>query len=437
MCIMDVPIGVHEINKRDRGLLMAEFKPFTGIRYDTGFAGPLEELVAPPYDVINASEVDELQNKSDYNITHLTRPTGDLPYDVADRFFSQWKASGALKTDSHPTFYVYRQKFNDPDTGEEFPERVGVIGLLKVEDFSTGKVLPHENTLTAARVDRLNLLRKTLANFESIYGLYSDPDGVVDYVVNGPKYQRKVVGEVADAIGSSHVLEAITDPAALAAITEYFEEVPIFIADGHHRYETSLGFSKERPDLPKAQYILITLTALEDEGLLVLPTHRLLVNFSNEEILRLPAHLARAGFTVTPNIHKDTEIKPLHFILVTPVGEYYFGLPHSSQIEKLVPTEQSLAWKSLDVSVLHTLVVDKILGVPLDKLSTTEKVAYTRDAAEARRQVATGVAQAAVIMGRPTVDQMKAVSEAGDKMPQKSTFFYPKLLSGLVLYDIS
>ncbi len=416
---------------------MAEFKPLAGLRFNTEITGPLDSVVAPPYDVINAAEVFGLQAQSPYNVTHLTRPAGAEPYEAARALFTEWKSGDVLVEEKAPVFYIYRQQFRDPDTDEDFPERVGVIGLLKVEDYSTGKVLPHENTLTAARADRLSLLRKTLANFESIYGLYSDPDGVVDYVINGPKYARQVVGEVADSIGSSHTLETIDNPEAMAIISKYLEEVPIFIADGHHRYETSLGFSKERLDLPNASYILITLTALEDEGLLVLPTHRLLRGFSEDEISSLPDRLRSSGFSVVENKLKDTDLKPLHFILVTPLGEYVFGLSDAKTAGKLVPGDQSFSWKTLDVSVLHTLVIGELLNVPLDKLSTTDRISYTRDAEEARRKVASGDAQAAIVMGRPTVDQMKAVSEAGDKMPQKSTFFYPKLLSGLVLYDLS
>jgi uncharacterized protein (DUF1015 family) len=416
---------------------MAVFLPFSGLRFNSDFVQELDTVVAPPYDVINAAEVASLQLKSEYNITHLTRPVGEDPYASAASLFEKWKSTYALSTETEPVFYIYRQKFIDPDTGEDFPERVGVIGILKLEDYSTGKVLPHENTLSAARVDRLSLYRKTLANFESIYGLYSDPDGIVDYVINGPKYPRRLVGEVADSIGSSHTLETISDPVALQTITRYLEEVPIFIADGHHRYETSLGFSKERSDLPNAGYILITLTALEDEGLLVLPTHRLLAKFPTEQIKSLPSLLVDAGFQCSPNTIDDTQLTPLHFILVTPEGEYLFGLKDAAAASKLVPGDQSAAWKSLDVSILHTLVIGNLLDVPIDKLSTTDKISYTRDATEARQKVADGQAQAAIIMGRPTVDQMKAVSEAGDKMPQKSTFFYPKLLSGLVLYDLA
>jgi uncharacterized protein (DUF1015 family) len=415
---------------------MAEFKPVSGLRYNTKLVGELDDVVAPPYDVINAREVADLQAKSQFNVTHLTRPAGDDPYAAAANIFAEWKSQKALVTEDQAVFYIYRQRFNDPETGEEYPERVGVIGILKLEEYSTGKVLPHELTLSAARADRLNLYRKTLANFESIYGLYSDPDGVVDYVVNGPKYPRMVVGEIADSIGSSHTLETLTDPEAIDIISKYLEETPIFIADGHHRYETSLGFSKERPDLPNAGYILITLTALDDEGLLVLPTHRLLSGFTDDEIVSLPSRLSQAGFTVAPNNQPDTDLAPLQFVLATRDGELLFSLPNAGAAAKLVPNGQSAAWKSLDVSVVHTLVIGNLLNIPLEKLSTTEKVTYTRDAAEARAKVASGEVQAAIILGRPTVDQMKAVSEAGDKMPQKSTFFYPKLLSGLVLYDL-
>jgi uncharacterized protein (DUF1015 family) len=416
---------------------MAEFRPLSGLRYDTDIVGELAEVVAPPYDVINAAEVDVLHRQNEYNVTHLTRPSGDDPYTAAAECFESWKTNGVLKPEDRQVFYVYRQQFTDPDTGEEFPERVGLIGLLKVEDYSTGKVLPHENTLTSARADRLGLLRKTLANFEPIYGLFSDPDGVVDYCINGPKYPRTTIAHVPNSIGSSHTLETLTDLEAISTIGKYLSEVPVFIADGHHRYETSLGFSKERPDLPNAKYILMTLTAFEDEGLLVLPTHRLLHGFDDETIKSLPARLATSGFKVTNNISADSQLKPLQFTLVTRYGEYRFSLSDANQANRLVPTSRSAAWKSLDVSILHTLVIGDLLNIPLDKLSTTDKVTYSRDAEDVRKKVRVGEVQAAIIMARPTVDQMKAVSEAGDKMPQKSTFFYPKLLSGLVFYDLS
>jgi uncharacterized protein (DUF1015 family) len=416
---------------------MAEFRPFSGVRYDQSLAGELKDVVAPPYDVMNADDVATLHARSRFNVTHLTRPSGTDPYAEASRIFSDWKSQGILKEDVAPAFYIYRQTFVDPDTGETFPERVGIVGLLKVEEYATGKVLPHENTLTAARADRLGLLRQTLANFESIYGLYSDEAGVIADVLKAPSEFRTVIGHVDDAIGSSHTLEALIDEHAIEVISQHLLDAPIFIADGHHRYETSLGFSKERLDLPGAQYILITLTAFEDEGLLVLPTHRLLRNFDPGEIDILPARLIEKGFTVTLNSEQVSHLRPHQYVLITSDREYLVSLESTAETTKLVPNGQSEAWKSLDVSILHTLIVGDILGVPLDTLSTTDRISYTRDAVEAREKVADGTAQAALIMGRPTVAQMKAVSEAGDKMPQKSTFFYPKLLSGLLLYDLS
>jgi uncharacterized protein (DUF1015 family) len=416
---------------------MPEFKPFKGLRYDEEVVGSIDLVVAPPYDVINTAQVLDLQSQSQYNVTHLTRPQAEESYAVARACFDEWKRSGALKEDIAPAFYIYRQVFNDPDTGLAVPERIGIVGLLKLEDYSTGNVLPHENTLNAARADRLNLLRASHANFESIYGLYSDTHGTLADILQAAMQNENILASVGEAIGSSHHLYRLDEPEAVSVVEDHLKSVPVFIADGHHRYETSLAFSKERPDISGSDYILVTLTALEDPGLLVLPTHRLLRGFGPGEIEILPARLMENGFFVEANTLKDHEIAPHRFVLTLPSTEYIVTLPGNADLDTKISGDQSRAWKSLDVSILHTLIVGDILGIPLDKLSSTDKIAYTRDADEARRKVKSGEAQAAVIMARPTVDQMRTVSEAGDKMPQKSTFFYPKLLSGLVMYDMT
>ena len=246
-------------------------------------------MVAPPYDVISATEQAALYARHPDNVIRLILGREDDKYARAAATFREWLASGVLKADEAPALYVYRQRFTDPATGQPCPERIGLVCLLKLEEYATGRVLPHEKTLTAAKADRLELLRATEAQFESIYGLYSDPDMAVQSFLREYDDREASVGRVEDAIGSSHRIEAIVDSSAHAVLRDMLADKQVFIADGHHRYETSLNYRREfraaHPEISEetpvaADYILITLTAFEDEGLLVLPTHRLVRNVS-------------------------------------------------------------------------------------------------------------------------------------------------------------
>jgi uncharacterized protein (DUF1015 family) len=417
---------------------MAEIVPFLGVRYNPEVISDLNQVVAPPYDVIDEDEVRAYQAKSLFNITHLTRPLGDDPYVNAANFWNEWLDKSIVRADAEPSFYIYQQTFADPDTGAVVPERQALICALKLEEYSSGKVLPHENTLTAARADRLNLMRTTHANLECIYGLYSDPDREVESFVQQCADRETVIEKVEQIIGSSHRVERIGDPTATAAIAEMLRDKPIFIADGHHRYETALAYKKEFPEMAGGGYILIALTAFEDEGILVLPTHRLLKGLPEEKIANLPAALAGSGFQIAQSADASSSIRRAGaFTLLLPAGQSYeVRLPEGADVTSLVEGSQSRAWKSLDVTLLHALILEKLLGISMADLATTDKVAYTRDAAEARKKVDQGEAQAAFLLARPSVHEIEAVSVAHDKMPQKSTFFYPKLLSGLVMRDL-
>lgn len=419
---------------------MAEIAPFAGIRYNTQAVPDLNLVVAPPYDVIDEDQVRALQAKSPYNIAHVTRPLGEDPYARAAEVWNGWLAEGVVRADAEPSLYIYQQKFADPDTNAAMPERQALICALKLEDYASGKVLPHENTLSAARADRLNLMRTTHANLECIYGLYSDPDREVESFIQEYADREVVIERVENIIGSSHRVERISDPSATSALAEMLADKPVFIADGHHRYETALAYRKEHSDVAGADYILIALTAFEDEGILVLPTHRLLKGFSEGQIEALPSSLVQAGFRVTPVAGPalpPTAGQSIHFTLVLSHGRSYdVRLPEGSDIERLVPGGQSRAWKSLDVTVLHVLILEKLLGIGLKDLATTDKLTYTRDAAEAGEKVNSGEAQAAFLMARPSVNEIRDVSLAHEVMPQKSTFFFPKLLSGLVMRDL-
>ncbi len=444
---------------------MAEIIGFRGIRYDPAQAnGPLKDLVAPPYDVISPAEQDALYAQNPHNVVRLILGREQDKYQSAARLFRQWLADGVLVKEEDDAVYVYRQSFRDPTTQEPCPERVGLVCLLKLEEYETGTVLPHENTLTGAKADRLALLQATGAQFESIYGLYSDPDRAVQSFLGEYDDRETVLETVPDMNESSHAVERIRDEDALATLQNLLADKQIFIADGHHRYETALQHRRDVrasgnvPDeavIPE-DYILITLTAFEDEGLLVLPTHRLVQRVAPEKIAALPQSLAEE-FNVEVLETSVSGEEPLGqsaqmeraLASKTAQGRVAFGLLLPSGKRFLITRSEPTASASppsvdaqvgaldrLPVSVLHSRILEKHLGIGAEALASGGQVTYTRDSGETSAKVETGEAQAAFLLARPTIGEVRDVSLAGSKMPQKSTFFFPKLLSGLLLRDL-
>ena len=430
---------------------MVDILPFCGVRYDpTTAAGQLSDLAAPPYDVISPAEQAALYEKHPANVVRLILGRENDKYAQAARLFREWLSSGVLKADVEPALYVYHQTFNDPATNEPAPDRMGLVCLLKLEDYSTGRVLPHEKTMTGPKADRLELLRATEAQFESIYGLYSDPDRAIEAFLNEYDDRETVIERVDGLIGSSHRIERITDTSAHAVLRDLLADTSVFIADGHHRYETALTYRREvraahpglSEDMPiSADYILITLTAFEDEGLLVLPTHRLVRNVPPEKIAALP-HALAAYFTlldsspdtVEAEIAAQAEAGKVAFGLVLPPNQVRLAVLNGSAEEAAGPSAPAAA--RLPVTLLGSLILEPCLGIDSAAVAAGGQVAYTRELTEAVATVESGEAQAAFLLGRPTVQEIKEVSLAGDVMPQKSTFFFPKLLSGLVLRDL-
>ncbi len=424
---------------------MVDILPFRGVRYNPAKAGAaLEDLAAPPYDVISPAEQDALYAKHPANVVRLILGREDDKYSQAAILFRQWLASGVLAAEETPSFYVYRQTFTDPVSGQPFPERLGLVCLLKLEDYSTGNVLPHEKTLSGPKADRLELLRATSAQFESIYGLFSDPDSAVRSFILEYDDRESVIERVDGLLGSTHKIERLADSDGQAVLQELMADKAVFIADGHHRYETALNYQREARashpgDAPlAADYILVTLTAFEDEGLLVLPTHRMIRNVPPEQIAALTSALPE-NFTLSPSSPEtiDAEIanhaksEKTAFGIVLPPGTVQLAVLGAA------PAADAPAVHRLPVSQLEALVLDGCLGISPEMVTAGEHVSYTREIAEAVSAVTRGNAQAAFLLGRPTVDEIRDVSLAGDVMPQKSTFFYPKLLSGLVLRDLT
>ncbi len=431
---------------------MAEIVPFRGVYYNVERSGPLETVVGPPYDVLNAEQQAGLYAASPNNFVRImlnrAEPGDDStnnPYSRAAGFLNEWLASGVLEEDAEPALYLYRQEFTNPADGLRYT-RNGLFCGIKLEPYSAGIVLPHEETRTKAKVDRLNLMRSTDTNPEPIFALYEDEEGELTAtyadIANGaePFLEATTDGDV-------HRVWRVSDPSVIANVQKFLAPRRIWIADGHHRYETGLTYRDERRAADGADsespagcdYLLIVLTSFTDPGIVVLPTHRLVKNVPQNLIDDLYLQLERY-FTVEPT-HPE---KLATAMQANPAeGVHRFGLYMKGKCWVITLRDIGVmdaaveghadCWKKLDVSILQSLVLERSLNIPAASLATTPDIGYTRDWDDAIERVDSGEYQIALLLNLPSSDEVRQVAAAGDKMPPKSTFFYPKLWSGLLL----
>jgi uncharacterized protein (DUF1015 family) len=439
---------------------MAEIIPFVGIHFDPARA-PLADVIAPPYDVLSPQRQEALYAKHPQNIVRLIlnkeEPGDDSAnnrYTRAAAFLRENLEKGVLVQDETPAFYEYVQRFEHPLDPRRRVERRTLFVALKLEPYAHGVVLPHEETHPKAKADRLELMRATHANPEPIYGLYEDPQGTVAQSLDVARgsaepFLKAVYPGREHPDGEQHLVYRHTDASLLSDLEAFFAPRRVWIADGHHRYETALNYRAgigERPNpdpYPPApnpwDYILIGLSAFEDPGLVVLPTHRLVKNISSGRLEDLPLQLERYfHLRVLPVAEARV------WIMEQVPGEKRIAIIRKERAYALTPRDENQllaamdpshcpAWRALDVSLLQTFVLDRSLGISWQALAHTPDVAYTRDEGEAVQKVASGEFQLACLLQNPTVTEVRDVAAAGDKMPQKSTFFYPKLWSGLLL----
>lgn len=416
---------------------MARIAPFQGVRY----AVPqLQQCVAPPYDVIALPERERLRQFG-YNITHLTLPDS---YGQAVNLWREWRERDVLRADPNPAMYLLEQEFANPVSGETH-RRLALVCLLALEEYDAGVVLPHENTQARAKEDRLRLLRATQANLEPIYGLV---EGGLHCALDELTESAPVVAEVEYTDGL-HRLYHIDDPAVCWQLARLIAPSRVWIADGHHRYETCLQYQRERraaegnpSTVQPYDWLMIALTALEDPGVVILPTHRVLLQASDEALERLPRRLEEyfqlqeCTPDETANLLRQ-EASRRGFAAVTRGGKTFVAwLKPEIALETLVPGEHSTAYRGLDVTLLQSLVLEPLFGITQHHLERAEGIRYTRVEAEAIAWVLGGEARVAFLLKPPTVQEVREVALAGEKMPPKSTYFYPKLLSGLVMRDL-
>jgi uncharacterized protein (DUF1015 family) len=414
---------------------VVEIRAFQGLRYNLKKAGRPESLVAPPYDVISREYREKLRNRSRYNCIHVTlgeeieenRQLG--LYAKADRALAEWISKGILEKESSPAIYAYEQVYSAK--GKKY-SRKGLIPLVKLEPFEKGNVLPHEFTLSGPKADRLELLRATRANTECIFALYRDESGKIKKLLETVS-KRPPLLKLKDDNSILNRLWAITDKQEISLIIETMKGKKLFIADGHHRYETHLKYSEENP---KADAMPILLVEMNDSGLIVLPTHRLLYGINGFDFAKFSKALQQ-WFEVrelkgsAKELEKKLAAKKEKAFIARGKGKtVLFSLKKSAGLAEIMP-DLVKEIRELDVSILHKIVIEKMLGISADQIARKEHIEYVKDFGEAVKKADSGKYDVAFMMNATKKEQVVESCLAGQRMPQKSTYFYPKILSGL------
>ncbi len=393
---------------------MAAVRPLAGLRYDPARAGDVGQLLAPPYDVITAAEQAELYARSPYNVIRLILPREAERGAAAAQTLRDWIAAGILAPDPEPALYLYTQQFSLPDGSTR--RRDGLLCRLRLEDFSSGVVRPHERTLPGPKADRLALLRATGANLSAIFGLYARPGEPVRALLAGAELGAPLVD-----VSGWHQLWRVTDAPAIARVEAALTDRTVIIADGHHRYETALAYRDEQRGNEAARYVLTYLANMEEEGVVILPTHRLVRGPLRLGAAALAVRLAES-FAVEPADERRRRVAgEIDCVLPDRRLRLRAGPAARERLRDLPPVLRGLA-----VECLRRAILEPILGVGPEDLE------FTHDDEEAIAAVAAGRASAAFLLNPPSMAEVRDVCLAGEVMPEKSTYFYPKLATGLV-----
>lgn len=477
---------------------MAVIIPIKGLRYNPRKIENMADVVTPPYDVIDAAAQERYYKRNPYNIIRLEYSkilSGDDDknnrYTRAAKDYRDWLRESILIREPEPAIYLYEQEFQ---AGGENKVRSGITCGFRLETYEKGNVLPHEETIPKHKADRLKLMRACRANFSPVFSLYTDRENrIVGALKNVAKGTPPDINFTDDS-GESHRMWVVTDPDAIGEVQRIMADKRIFIADGHHRYETALNYKRERETSggadrgdtiisaagscssapggaastpagfePAYNYVMMTLVNIYDPGLIVLPTHRLIKNIKslNTDCLidQIKENFAVDEYDLQPDKKNFPQLlnmlegrgfgdhpggKPQNkdghrhvFGLYTGNNRFYLlTLKDDLDLAQMMPAEKSPAWQELDVSILHTLVIEKYLGICGELRAKADHITYTREEEGALDAVDRGEYQLAFFLNPTLVDEVTAIAGQGEKMPQKSTFFYPKLITGLVINQL-
>jgi uncharacterized protein (DUF1015 family) len=427
---------------------MADVQAFRALRYDLGVVGSLQSVIAPPYDVIDPEQRAALAARSAHNVVNIDLPQAPLggdAYEEAARLLELWKRQGAVVRDAAPALWALQQDYTGPD-GRQLTRR-GIFARVRVEEYGAGRIRPHERTHPGPKEDRLRLTRATKANLSPIFSLYDDPAnaawGALEPHIAGDPW-----GTATDADGTVNQLWRIDDGAAIARVRMAMGDTELLIADGHHRYETARVYAEEIGGEGDHRYVLMCLVALQDPGLTIFPTHRLLNKVKDPEVQQRLGKYLREHFDITPI--ETSELRPPD----NPDGPGAGGTLTMGYLDsfhqqpyRLVLKDQALAdtaladypepYRHLDTAVLEALVLKGVLGMTEDDISHLNGLGYSRTDDEALQLVQSKEYDCAFFLRGSPVTQVQEIAAAGVNMPPKSTFFYPKVPTGLLFNPLA
>jgi uncharacterized protein (DUF1015 family) len=435
---------------------MANIKPFKGIRYNQQKIEEVDKVISQPYDRVRHGLQDRYYDLSEYNIVRIIKgkefeddTAENNVYTRARDTLHQWLEEGVLEREEEPALYVYHQTFPLPDGGEV--TRKALISAFELARFEEGIVLPHEKTHAGPKMDRLKLTRATETYFGNIFMLYPDPKNKVDKILDQATSQAPDIE--AHELHEKDVLHQVWVVTDLQVIEKVIQEMApkrnLIIADGHHRYETALNYRDEMrekyPDAPSNagfNYRMVALVSMSNPGLTILPTHRLIYDYTKMTAAEI-IEKAKGYFQVEEVLDRAAlEAKMEQALgtvgsmgLVSQDGIYYLALQDKEIMKKLAP-ERVKAWRELDVSILHNLVFDHIMEIPEEKIDQKENIEYLREPDMGYDEVAEDDTSLLFILNATRIEQVKACTKAGEKMPQKSTDFYPKVITGFAMLPI-
>ena len=432
-----------------------QIEPFRAFRFDAGVVGDVGNCIAPPYDIIDDAQQEQLYRKSRHNLIRIIKGKTKASdngennqYTRAAEYLARWIEEGALKQDSAEAVYAYVQDFEL--AGKKYQRR-SFIALARLEDFGD-IVKPHEEVFHKPMIDRLSLKQATSADLGLVFMLYEDPREVADGIMADAAEQKPLINFV-DEQDVRHRLFAVTDKQNIDQIVKMMSDKGCIIADGHHRYTTGLTYSKESSN-PAAKYQMLAFANMHQDGLIVLATHRLVGNLKNFQLAKLVEGLGekfritrfefssaqtktRAEQEMLERMHAEHDRDECAFGIYGADNAFYVVVLKDKSAMDSVVTGMSQAWKTLDVSVLHKLVLEELLGIDQEKLAEDGNLHYVKDTpnaiADSIAQIDAGQKQVAFFMNPIKLQQLKMVTQAGERMPQKSTYFYPKVYTGLTI----
>ena len=443
---------------------MAELIPFKGLRYNSNMVKDISDVITPPYDIISKAEQDSFYNLSEFNSIRLELPKEfeedneeSNKYTRAGETLRDWMDRGILIQDDKDCLYIIQQEYQL--SRNKTHTRTGIIGLVRLEEFDKGIILPHENTLSKPKADRLQLMQACNANFSQVFGLYDDTRQVLANPIRD--YCDKTKPAVVSSIEKQSEkirMWVVSDPDFIRQVKEVLQNNRIYIADGHHRYETALAYRDEQraknPNYTGNEsynYVMMTLVDMADPGLIIMPTHRLvnkikefkpqnLISELNEyfeiEKYDIPDSESPLRYEIVQKILDEAD--PHTFVMYMENNKLLYSLSLKSiDVMKTLLPERDDSYLSLDVSILHTLILDKHLGIGRKELANQENLEYTHSIKEGIEEIENGNYQIAFFISPTAIKQIQEVSLANEKMPQKSTYFYPKLITGFVFNKIS